>query len=99
MCHLITDPSKDVQKMAYQLLQVASKKRTEYLVIEAAVDSEADFEAKLPPELLEILQRTMNFDQTDEDEEQVRLLTTSQPNKSDLCTEYLWLFPGLDAVV
>lgn len=99
MCHLITDPSKDVQKMAYQLLHAASRKRTEYLVIEAGVDSEAAFEARLPAELLGILDRKMNFDQLDEDEEQVAYTDLSRPNKSDILIEYLWLFPWLDALI
>lgn len=61
MCHLIEDPSVPVQKMAYQLLKVASQKRTEYFVIEAGVDTEAAVNALLPPELLNILQRDIQF--------------------------------------
>lgn len=60
MCHLLSDSSPDVQKMAYRLLQDAAKKRTEHLVIEAGVDAEATVEAALPPELLDILHRTFN---------------------------------------
>jgi hypothetical protein len=37
MCHLITDPSVDVQKMAYAMLKTAAEQRTEYLVIEVGV--------------------------------------------------------------
>ena len=61
MCHLIQDPSSTVQKKAYQLLQAAAKKRTEYFVIEAAVDTEGVVQAELPVELMEILQRDMQF--------------------------------------
>jgi E3 ubiquitin-protein ligase listerin len=61
MCHLIQDPSSTVQKRAYQLLQAAAKKRTEYFVIEAAVDTEGVVQAELPIELMEILQRDMQF--------------------------------------
>ncbi|KAG5637584.1 hypothetical protein H0H81_004035 [Sphagnurus paluster] len=59
MSHLVMDPSIDVQKMAYQFLEKAAKKRTEFLVIEAGVDSEATVTANIPEELLDILQRTL----------------------------------------
>lgn len=73
MCHLLTDPSVDVQKMTFQLLQQAARKRTEYLVIEAGVDSDDNFQADLPEELLLILQAT--FDQAEwVQQEGVRLL-------------------------
>jgi len=65
MCHLLTDSSTDVQKMAYQLLQVAAKKRTEQFVIEAGVDTDATFKAVLPPELLDIVQRTVDANHDD----------------------------------
>ena len=61
MSHLIEDPSTTVQKMAYQLLKAAAQKRTEYFVIEAGVDTDAVVHATLPPELLEIIQRDLNF--------------------------------------
>ncbi|KAF8198654.1 hypothetical protein BJ912DRAFT_1055525 [Pholiota molesta] len=70
LCHLIEDPSVSVQKMAYQLLKVAALRRTEHFVIEAGVDTEAVVQATLPLELLEILQRDINFTydvETDED--------------------------------
>lgn len=62
MCHLVTDGSVDVQRMAYQLLQEAAKKYTEELVVEAAVDTEDAVKSELPPELLDILQRTLNLE-------------------------------------
>jgi len=61
MCHLIQDTSPTVQKKAYQLLQEAAKKRTEYFVIEAAVDTEGVVRAELPIELMAIVQRDMQF--------------------------------------
>ena len=61
MCHLIQDPSPTVQKKAYQLLQAAAKKRTEYFVVEAAVDTEGVVKAELPIELMIILQREMQL--------------------------------------
>ncbi|KDR72553.1 hypothetical protein GALMADRAFT_752797 [Galerina marginata CBS 339.88] len=71
MCHLIEDTSPVVQKMAYQLLKAAAKKRTEYFIIEAGVDTEATVQATLPPELLEIISRQIHFGDggTLEDEE------------------------------
>ncbi|KAJ7512370.1 hypothetical protein B0H11DRAFT_479514 [Mycena galericulata] len=65
MCHLLADPSVDVQKMTYQLLGVAARKRTEHFVIEAGVDVDAVVKADLPLELLDILQTSLNFDQGD----------------------------------
>jgi E3 ubiquitin-protein ligase listerin len=76
MCHLLTDPSVSVQKMAYQLLQQAAKKRAEYVAIEAAVNPDSSnnpasadddgegngFKAQLPPELLDILQWRLERD-------------------------------------
>ncbi|KAJ7074942.1 hypothetical protein B0H15DRAFT_1027322 [Mycena belliarum] len=65
MCHLLADPSADVQKMTYQLLTVAARKRTEHFVIEAGVDVDATVKADLPLELLDILQTSLNLDQGD----------------------------------
>lgn len=62
MCHLVMDTGIEVQKKAYMLLQQAAYKRTQHLVVEAAVDTENTFKAELPPELLSILQQTINFD-------------------------------------
>ncbi|CCM05109.1 uncharacterized protein FIBRA_07316 [Fibroporia radiculosa] len=62
MCHIITDSSLDVQKMAYQFLHEAARKYTENMVIEAAVESEVPMTPKLPIELVHILQRNLNFD-------------------------------------
>ncbi|KAF9003444.1 hypothetical protein BDQ17DRAFT_1425395 [Cyathus striatus] len=69
MCHLIVDPSPSVQKMAYKLLQSAAQKRTEYIVIEAGVDSESPINVELPRELLDIIQHDINFNLADEDEQ------------------------------
>lgn len=57
MCHLVVDSSPDVQTMAYAMLRQAAGKRTEYVVVEAAVDTEAEFKAELPLELIELLQQ------------------------------------------
>lgn len=65
MCHLLTDPSIDVQKMTYQLLGVAARKRTEHFVIETGVDVDAVVKAELPLELLDILQINLNHAQGD----------------------------------
>ncbi|KIY45151.1 hypothetical protein FISHEDRAFT_49914 [Fistulina hepatica ATCC 64428] len=56
MCHLVWDNSGVVQSMAYHFLQMAAKRRTEHLVIEAGVDTESVFKAELPMELMEMLQ-------------------------------------------
>ncbi|KAI9062239.1 hypothetical protein FKP32DRAFT_1593812 [Trametes sanguinea] len=67
MCHLVTDGSVNVQRMAYQLLQEAAKKYTEHLVIEAAVDVEGTMQVELPLELLDILQRDLSQEDMYED--------------------------------
>jgi hypothetical protein len=64
MCHLLTDSSPEVQKMTYQFLQEAAKKRTEWVVIEAAVDTAGTVKADLPLEVVDLLSRT--FDDSDE---------------------------------
>lgn len=66
MCHLLTDSSTEVQKMAYQLLHEAAKKYTEHLVIETAVDVEDTIKIELPTELLKIIHRTLDPDDIDE---------------------------------
>lgn len=56
MCHLLSASSSiPVQRMAYRLLQVAAKKRTETMVLEVGVDTERNFTAKIPVELLELV--------------------------------------------
>lgn len=62
MSHLLSDPSVDVQKMAYDLLREAAKKRTEYLVIESGVNTE-DVKIDLPVELVNLLQSTLDEEQ------------------------------------
>lgn len=63
MCHLVTDASEEVPQMAYKVLREAASKRTEYLVVEASIDTEDPVQLDLPAELVELLQN--NF--TDED--------------------------------
>lgn len=62
MCHLVSDGSVNVQRMAYQLLQDAAKKYTEELVIDAAVDTEGTMKPELPRELLDFLQQSLNHE-------------------------------------
>lgn len=61
MCHLVMDSSQNVQQMAYHILREAAVRHTESVVIEAAVDTEAEIKPELPPELIEILQRTIEL--------------------------------------
>ncbi|KAL1719117.1 hypothetical protein EV715DRAFT_272923 [Schizophyllum commune] len=69
MCHLVTDTAESVQRMAYQVLQGAAAKRTEHLVIESAVDTEDEFKAELPAELLELLSRLVDPEDAEQDEQ------------------------------
>jgi E3 ubiquitin-protein ligase listerin len=62
MCHLVMDSSVDVQKMSFQLLREAARKRTEYLVVEAGVDTEGTFKAELPQEMVVILSSLQGID-------------------------------------
>ncbi|KAH8102265.1 hypothetical protein BXZ70DRAFT_63905 [Cristinia sonorae] len=61
MCHLVMDSSHNVQQMAYHMLREAAAKHTEHVVVEAAVDTEAEFKPELPSELIDILQRTVEL--------------------------------------
>ena len=61
MCHLLLDPSPAIKKMSYSLLHQAAKPRTEYLIIEAGVDSSSETKLELPSELLSVVEHV--FDQ------------------------------------
>ncbi|TFY76325.1 hypothetical protein EWM64_g7687, partial [Hericium alpestre] len=61
MSHLLSDPSIDVQKMAYDLLREAANKRTEHVVIEAAVETESPMKPELPIELVQLLQQSIDW--------------------------------------
>ena len=65
MCHIITDPSDTVQRMAYKMLKESAAKYTEYLVLEAGVDSEAEIKLELPLELIELLQMSLPEEDVD----------------------------------
>lgn len=83
MCHLVIDHSLEVQKMAYGIMQRAAKKRTEYFVIEAGVDIESTVQATLPLELLDIMQRHVDFvNIEDEEEQQVGVVDISRGDLS-----------------
>jgi len=60
MAHLLSDPSSNVQRMAYDMLRVAAKKRTEYLIIEAGVDTDSTVQCELPMELLSLLRQPID---------------------------------------
>ncbi|KAJ3861751.1 hypothetical protein EV359DRAFT_46545 [Lentinula novae-zelandiae] len=49
-------------QLAYQILYKAAKKRTEYFVLEAGVDTEGKVKAQLPEELLVLLQQSVDLD-------------------------------------
>ncbi|KAH9959432.1 hypothetical protein BC827DRAFT_504162 [Russula dissimulans] len=67
MSHLLFDPSTSVQQMAYKLLREAARKRTEYLVIEAGVDTESVVKSLLPWELVSLLQQSLDIIDIEED--------------------------------
>lgn len=49
-------------QLAYQILYKAARKRTEYFVLEAGVDTEGKVKAQLPEELLVLLQQSVDLD-------------------------------------
>ncbi|EIW76996.1 hypothetical protein CONPUDRAFT_157270 [Coniophora puteana RWD-64-598 SS2] len=67
MCHFLSDPSAEVQKMSYRLLHEATRKRTEHLVVEAAVDTENKVKIGLPDELVVILHQTLDLGDVEQD--------------------------------
>jgi E3 ubiquitin-protein ligase listerin len=77
MCHLLSDSTPQVQIMAYQFLQRATRRRTEYLVIEAGVDTESAVKVELPSELIALLQRDLELRNDSERDEQVCEKTVS----------------------
>lgn len=65
MCHVINDPSDNVQRMAYKMLCASATKYTEHLVLEAAVDSDAELKLELPLELVSLLQMSLPEEDTE----------------------------------
>jgi len=66
MCHLVTDASEAVPLMAYRMLREAANKRTEYLVVEASVESEDVVQLDLPVELVQLLHDSFLDEDIDE---------------------------------
>ena len=66
MAHLLLDPSPEVAKIAYSLLKFAARKWTEYLVVEAGVDTSEETKFEIPEELLQVL--TLSLEPDDKDE-------------------------------
>lgn len=102
MCHLLTDPSLEVQKMTYSLLTQAAKKRTEHVVIEAAMDTtDQGYKAELPLELLAILQQTIGLDGQEEfPYEQVeRIFQLFSSTTLNPAAEPVWLLPELECLI
>jgi E3 ubiquitin-protein ligase listerin len=61
--------------MAYELLREAAHKRTEYLVIEAGVDTESTAKSLLPLELVSLLRQSLDIIDVEEDLSSVCLNT------------------------
>ncbi|KAG9311744.1 hypothetical protein JVU11DRAFT_7987 [Chiua virens] len=70
LCHLLQDQSQEVQRMGYRLLNTAARKRTEHYVIEAGVNTEDAVKPELPPELLSILQQSLDSGEVLDPDEQ-----------------------------
>lgn len=85
MAHLLLDPSPEVAKMSYILLQDATRKWTEYLVIEAGVDTSETTRYELPPELLQVLQTALEM--KDDQPVPVNTSSLSSMHKADCHTQ------------
>jgi len=94
MCHLLNDPSIEVQKMAYRLLHASAKKRTEDLVIEAGTAIDTPVKLELPLELVDYLQRNVDLEEGVESHVSLQLLYGSWILYTQL--ERCWLFVGMD---
>ncbi|KAL5521576.1 hypothetical protein ACEPAF_2324 [Sanghuangporus sanghuang] len=67
MAHLILDPSSEVAKMSYSLLFKAAQKWTEYLVVEAGVDTSSETaKYEIPVELVRVLESALQPDDSTE---------------------------------
>lgn len=56
LCHLLSDPSLEVQITTYALLHHAAKSYTEHVVLEAEVDTGSEVKPSLPTELMQLVQ-------------------------------------------
>lgn len=85
--------------MAYHMLREAAAKRTEFVVVEAAVDTEGILKPELPAELIDLLQQT--FDREEELEENPVRVYLYCPSPCELInlSEFVWKPIGLDASV
>ncbi|KAG8925869.1 listerin E3 ubiquitin protein ligase 1 [Tulasnella sp. 418] len=72
LCRLLKDPSLEIQKASYHLLMQVVSKRTERIVVEAAVASEEnDSRVELPKELLDLLQKDLYSGDEDVSDEEL----------------------------
>ena len=97
MCHLLTDHSSYVQKTAYRFLNIAAKKRTEYLVVEASLDVDSGPKIELPEELIAILQHS--FDGIDSEtwwQQQVQSCALIFYTHLKRLIECSWISPRMD---
>ena len=66
MAHLLLDPSPEVAKIVYSLLKLAARKWTEFLVVEAGVDTSEMTKFEIPMELLQVLSVALEPNDKDE---------------------------------
>ena len=68
MCHLLLDRSLVVQQMAFAIIRPATQQFTEHVVVETAMDTSDENKIDLPFELLELLRKALERDETQENE-------------------------------
>jgi len=61
MYYSLGDKSQEVQQMGYHLLHNAARKSMEHYIIEVGVNTEDMMKPELPPDLLTILQQSLNL--------------------------------------
>lgn len=67
MCHLLLSDSFVAQQMAFSIIQPATQKFTEHVVIEAAIETSDETTIDLPIELLEVIRKALETDDLQQD--------------------------------
>ena len=99
MCHILTDPSDTVQRMAYKMLRESAAKYTEHLVLEAGVDSDAELKLELPMELVELLQMSLPESDLEVSSPQVRVMPACSNHLTDHVVARFWIPSRVDVDV
>lgn len=83
MAYLLQDGTEESQQLSYAIIKTAAHRRTEHLVIEAAVNTDESATYELPNELLCILQKSST-------------LEPSRTHSDKVCREFYLTKTGLN---